>query len=309
MPKQTGWVIAATEGATVDGRIISKQWIEDMAAQYSPDEYTALIWPEHFRSSWGPYEGKNWGTVDEVKSAKEGDKLRLFVKLTANDYLLEANKDGQKLFMSIEPNVDYKGTGKAYLQGIAVTDSPASTGTTRLKFSVGDTKHEYEVSQLEELLFTDFIKDQSEPTEQNQSAKEKGLFAVIANYFKTFNTPELATDPTEDEEMKPEQFEALMKKVGGIETKVNELETKFSKAPEGDKPEGDKPADKVDDKPTDKPAGEVTITAEQFSQFTQSITALTSQVKELDTKFKTMSGEVPGQEPDPAGAGETVQVV
>lgn len=310
MPKQTGWVIAATEGATVDGRIISAQWINDMAAQYSTDEYTALIWPEHFRSSWGPYEGKNWGTVDEVKAAKEGGKLRLFVKLTANDYLLEANKDGQKLFMSIEPNVDYKGTGKAYLQGIAVTDSPASTGTTRLKFSVGDTKHDYEVSQLEVLLNTDFIKDQSEPTDKNYSAKEKGLLAVIADYFKTFKTPDPATDQTEDEEMKPEQFEALMQKVGGIETKVNELETKFSKAPEGDKPkgkEGESTAGTEDDKGGDKSGAG--FNAEQFNKLNESITGLVQKVESLETKFKTMSAEVPGQEPNPAGSGETVTVV
>ncbi|KKK99841.1 capsid protein [Rheinheimera mesophila] len=310
MPKQTGWVIAATEGATVDGRIISAQWINDMAAQYSPDEYTALIWPEHFRSSWGPYEGKNWGTVDEVKAAKEGGKLRLFVKLTANDYLLEANKDGQKLFMSIEPNVDYKGTGKAYLQGIAVTDSPASTGTTRLKFSVGDTKHDYEVSQLEVLLNTDFIKDQSEPTDKNYSAKEKGLFAVLADYFKTFKTPDPATDPTEDEEMKQEQFDALMQKVGGIETKVNELETKFSKGPEGDKPkgkEGESTAENEDDKGGDKSGAG--FNADQFNKLNESITGLVQKVEGLETKFAKMSAEVPGQEPDPAGAGETVQVV
>lgn len=304
MPKQTGWVIAATAGATVDGRVITEQWIKDMAEQYSADEYTAMIWPEHFRSSWAPFEGKNWGTVDEVKAAKSGGKLRLYVKLTANDYLLSANADGQKLFMSIEPDPDYKGTGKAYLMGLAVTDSPASTGTTRLKFSVGETEHDYEVSRLEELLFTDFIKEQSEPTDQQNSAKEKGLFAVIANYFKTFNTPDPATDPTEDEEMKPEQFEALMQKFGGIETKVNELENKFSKAPEGDKP-ADKPAEKVEDKPADKADETITIGKEQFNQLTQSITGLTAQVKELDTKFKTMSAEVPGQEPDKAGSGES----
>lgn len=279
-----------------------------MADQYSPDEYTAMIWPEHFRSSWAPFEGKNWGTVDEVKAAKIGGKLRLYVKLTANDYLLSANADGQKLFMSIEPDPDYKGTGKAYLMGLAVTDSPASTGTTRLKFSVGETEHDYEVSQLEVLLNTDFIKDQSEPTDQNHSAKEKGLFAVITNYLKTFTTPEAATVTTEEEEMKPEQFEALMGEIGTIKTKVNELETKFSKSPEGDKP-ADKPADKVDDKPADKADENITIGKEQFNQMTQSITGLTAQVKELDTKFKTMSGEVAGQEPDPAGAGETYSVV
>lgn len=308
MPKQTGWVIAATAGATVDGRVITEQWIKDMAEQYSADEYTAMIWPEHFRSSWAPFEGKNWGTVDEVKAAKSGGKLRLYVKLTANDYLLSANADGQKLFMSIEPDPDYKGTGKAYLMGLAVTDSPASTGTTRLKFSVGETEHDYEVSQLEVLLNTDFIKEQSEPTEQNHSAKEKGLFAVIANYLKTFNTPEAATDTTEEEEMTKDQFDALMGKFSNLETEVSELKTKFSKAPEGDKP-ADKTADKVDDKPADNADETITIGKEQFNQLTQSITGLTSQVKELDTKFKTMSGEVPGQEPDPAGSGEKYSVV
>lgn len=310
MPKQTGWVIAATAGATVDGRVITEQWIKDMAEQYSADEYTAMIWPEHFRSSWAPFEGKNWGTVDEVKAAKSGGKLRLYVKLTANDYLLSANADGQKLFMSIEPDPDYKGTGKAYLMGLAVTDSPASTGTTRLKFSVGETEHDYEVSQLEVLLNTDFIKDQSEPTDKNYSAKEKGLLAVIADYFKTFKTPDPATDQTEDEEMKPEQFEALMQKVGGIETKVNELETKFSKAPEGDKPkvkEGESTAGTEDDKGGDKSGAG--FNAEQFNKLNESITGLVQKVESLETKFKTMSAEVPGQEPNPAGSGETVTVV
>lgn len=305
--KQTGWVIAATEGATVDGRTITKEWIQQMAESYSPDEYTALIWPEHFRSSWGPFDGKNWGTVDEVKAATQGGKLRLYVKLTANDYLLAANKDDQKLFMSIEPNIDYKGTGKAYLQGIAVTDSPASTGTTRLKFSVGESDFDHEVSQLEELLRTDFIKEQN----QQNTATEKGLFAAISSAFsdviKKFNMPDPATDNTEDEEMKPEQFEALMGKVTGIEAKVSELETKFSKAPEGDKP-AEKPADKVDDKPADKPA-ETGITAEQFSKLDSSITGLVAKVEGLENKFKEMSTEVPGQKPDAAGSGESFTVV
>ena len=157
MSKKSGWVIAATEGATVDGRTITAAWIKDMAEQYSLKEYTALIWPEHFRSSWAPYEGKNWGTVDEVKAEKYKGKLRLYVKLTANDYLLEANKDGQKLFMSIEANPDYKATGRCYLMGLAVTDSPASSGTSRLKFSIGDQDKDHEYSQLEPLLAKDFF--------------------------------------------------------------------------------------------------------------------------------------------------------
>ncbi|MFC4654365.1 GPO family capsid scaffolding protein [Rheinheimera marina] len=310
MPKQTGWVIVATEGATIDKRIISKQWIQDMADTYSASEYTALIWPEHFRSTWGPFEGKNWGTVDELKAAVVDGALRLFAKLTGNDYLLAANKDGQKLFMSIEPDPDYKGTGKAYLTGLAVTDSPASTGTTRLKFSVGERSHDVEVSQLEALLSTDFIKEE---TTEGQ-AKENGLFAALQNLLNKFKTPEPATDKPEVNPMDKEQFAALMGKIDGIDKKVGELEGKvneFSKKPEAVASTGaDTGADTGKEKPADKPEEkQAAITAEQFSQLTQSITSLTAKVDGMDTQFKKLAGETAGQEPDKAGQGQAYAVV
>ncbi|MBB1362118.1 GPO family capsid scaffolding protein [Shewanella sp. SR44-4] len=298
MGKQTGWVIAATEGATVDGRTITKQWIEDMAAQYSVDEYTAMIWPEHFRSSWGPFEGKNWGIVDEVKASTKDGKLRLYVKLTANDYLLAANQEGQKLFMSIEPNIDYKGTGKAYLSGIAVTDSPASTGTTRLKFSAGDNHHDHEYSQLEELQQSDFITEQATPTEQ-------GLFAMLRNYF---NKPNAATDPTEEDPMKTEQFEALMGKFETFDTKLTELETKvdtFGKKPEATGTEKTEIDTTTATDKTDAPG----VSAEQFSKVETLLTGLTEKLGAMETKFNALSKETAGQEPDPAGLGESYSVV
>lgn len=297
MSKQTGWVIAATEGATVDGRTITKQWIEDMAEQYSTDEYTAMIWPEHFRSSWGPFEGKNWGSVDEVKKATTGGKLRLYVKLTANDYLLEANKDGQKLFMSIEPNIDYKGTGKAYLQGIAVTDSPASTGTTRLKFSAGENQHDHEYSQLEELQQSDFITEQAKPT-------DKGLFALLRDYF---TQPNAATSPTEEEPMNKEQFDALIGKFDTFGAKLTELESKvetFGKKPDEATTEPETTTTTVIEET------EATgVTAEQFSALTDTLTGLTEKLGAMETKFNELSKETGGQEPDPAGQGESYSVV
>lgn len=310
MAKQTGWVIAATEGATVDGRAISKEWINDMAELYSVDEYTALIWPEHFRSFWGPAEGKNWGTVDEVKAAKQGGKLRLFVKLTANQYLLDANKDGQKLFMSIEPNPDYQQKGRCYLQGLAVTDSPASTGTTRLKFSMGDNEVNHEYSQLETLEHSDFITTNSEPANDipaDKQTKALGLFAQLFNLFSSDQQPtDTAASPlTEEEPMNKEQFDAVMGKFEGLETKVIDLETKFAKQPKAEEtppvveppavePEGDTPA-----------AG---VTAEQFSQLMDKLEGFGKKVDGLDTKFKELSQEQEGQEPGPVG-GESVDLV
>lgn len=306
---QTGWVIIATEGATVDGRAITKAWIEDMAASYSLNEYAALIWPEHFRSSWAPYEGKNWGTVDELKASKKGGKLRLFAKLTANQYLLQANKDGQKLYTSIEINPDFASSGKAYLQGLAVTDSPASTGTTRLKFSMGNSEIEHEYSNLETLNRNDFIfANTNTPSTEEQA---KSLFTQLINLFTTSTKAEAPTNIAEENTMTQEQLDALMGKFGevttkidGIETKFNALEEKvntFSAAP-AEAPTAD--ATPEEQAPTEQPV----VTAEQFSQLTENLTNLTTKLNSIETKFNALSEETAGQEPSPTG-GETVSLV
>jgi predicted nucleic acid-binding Zn-ribbon protein len=320
MPKkttaQTGWVIAATEGATVDGRTITKQWIEEMAETYSIEVYTAVIWPEHFRSSWGPFEGKNWGTVDAVKAAKKGGKLRLFVKLTANEYLLEANKEDQKLFMSIEANTDFTGTGKCYLQGLAVTDSPASTGTTRLKFSMGNDEIEHDYSELEELQYSDFIFAHREP---NQQAQAKSLITQLINLFSTSPTAEEETNIAEETTMTEEQLAALMgkftevtNKIDGIETKFNTLEEKvntFSASP------GETTGDDKDEAEAQKGGGGVktgadtNVTEEQFTALTTGIESLTEKLGNLETQFNALSKETDNQEPNPAGQGESISLV
>ncbi|MBO2682998.1 GPO family capsid scaffolding protein [Shewanella algae] len=300
MPKETGWVIVATEGTTVDGRSISKDWINQMAASYDPNEYQARIWPEHFRSSWGPFEGKAWGDVLELKAADQGGKLRLFAKLRANDYLLEANKDDQKLYMSIEPEPDYKASGICYLMGLAVTDSPASTGTTRLKFSMGSSTKEHDFSAFETLKPTDFIRSDDEhmPT-------EKGLFALLSNFFSSGHKPTAAE--AEEEPMNEKQFDALMGKIDGIGEKVNTLETQvneFSK----------KPADpKLEEKPEETTAGEgkpdTGITPEQFNTLVSKLDGIETQQTKLTNDFAALKKEVPNQEPDPAGGSDTISLV
>ncbi|MGF1761370.1 GPO family capsid scaffolding protein [Photobacterium sagamiensis] len=303
MSKQSGWKIAATEGATIDGRTITKQWILDMADQYSTTEYGALIWPEHSRSRWDKFEGKNWGTVDEVKAEKRAGKYRLLVKLSPNKYLLNANADGQKLFMSIEPNPDYCGSGRCYLMGLAVTDSPASTGTTLLKFST-DSEHEY--SQLEELDLSDVM--------ERDHSLIASAFSTIAHFFSSGGQlPNLAPTPSDsdkdEEPMNTEQFNQMMGKLNDIETKQNELEekqTEFAGQVEQFSIQG-KP--ETDPKPEDEPEpkGE-SITAEQFSQVTEKLDTLLTKQGEMETQFNALKQEVPNQAPAGEGAGNQTKV-
>ena len=135
----------AREGQTVDGRAISRQHILEMANTYDPVEYTARINVEH-SSGWGGLSSDNYpilGDVIAVDSQLDeytinGVKVQLmglYATLSALPVLVEANKQGKKLFTSIEFYPKFADTNQAYLVGLAVTDIPASRGTEALKFS------------------------------------------------------------------------------------------------------------------------------------------------------------------------------
>jgi len=127
---KTGWLCVATEGDTVDGRVLERQWIIDMGETYDVNHYAAMIWPEH-DDSYG-----NFGEVLEAMW-KDGDDglARLYVSVCPNNRLIYANGEGQLLYFSVEPELNWRGGDKTYLMGLAVTDRPASIGTTRLRFS------------------------------------------------------------------------------------------------------------------------------------------------------------------------------
>ena len=127
---KTSWLCVATEGDTVDGRVIERQWIIDMGETYNASLYAALLWPEHER------EYGNFGEVLEAEWQEGEDGLaRLFVSLRPNKRLIYANDEGQLLYFSVEPELNWRGGERTYLTGLAITDNPASTGTTRLRFS------------------------------------------------------------------------------------------------------------------------------------------------------------------------------
>ena len=135
----------AREGQTVDGRAISRQHILEMANTYDPVEYTARINVEH-SSGWGGLSSDNYPILGDVIAVDaqldeytiNGVKVQLmglYATLSALPVLVEANKQGKKLFTSIEFYPKFADTNQAYLVGLAVTDIPASRGTEALKFS------------------------------------------------------------------------------------------------------------------------------------------------------------------------------
>lgn len=135
--------LLATAGSTVDGRNIEEKTIREMATSYDPKTYTALINIEHVRSYSGQAPFNCYGTVLELSTAevdvnfngKTEKRLGLFGVFDVNDQAKALNDAGQKNFPSIEIMENFGGKNFAYLGGCALTDSPASIATDRLKFN------------------------------------------------------------------------------------------------------------------------------------------------------------------------------
>lgn len=125
-----------TEGDTTDGRVIERKWIEQMVATYNPDLYGARVWMEHLRSPYPDSTFKAYGDVLAVKAEElDNGRLALYAQIDPTPELVVINKARQKIYTSAEIDPDFAKTGKCYLTGLAVTDSPASLSTEMLKFA------------------------------------------------------------------------------------------------------------------------------------------------------------------------------
>ena len=200
------WKRVATSGPTVDGRVILPQELRDIAETYKPSLYTAVIWCDHER-----WSGSH-GTVFAVRLLEEGEDIEpgqvaLEAQLKPNDRLLYLNDQGQKLFSSIEVTPDFRGTGKAYMTGIAVTDEPASVGTQELYFSKKTSKAAYYAASVD-------LGNLNEEKPQGEMGKLVGL---LTNLFKRFAVePPTDTTPSTPTESKTPMDEATATALAGL---------------------------------------------------------------------------------------------
>lgn len=138
MPRSKPFAIA-TEGPTVDGRNISRDWIQQMAKTYDPKVYTAVTNLEHYLSSVPDSIFSAYGKVVSLSTQEAqimGDKkLQLLAVVDVADSVVEMQKAGKKAFASMEVKDNFINKGLAYLTGLAFTDTPASIGTESMKFS------------------------------------------------------------------------------------------------------------------------------------------------------------------------------
>lgn len=192
---KTKFFRVAVEGATTDGRVIERSWIQEMADTYNPATYGARINMEHIKgySPEAPFNA--YGDVLTVKAeevpielgGKTEKKLALFAELDVTDELVALNGKKQKLYTSIEVNPNMAGTGKAYLMGLAVTDNPASLGTEMLAFAAKAAANPFaERKQAKDNLFTaatEFTLELAEAPKEQESPFDK----VVAAFAKALS--------------------------------------------------------------------------------------------------------------------------
>lgn len=210
----TDYIVLATAGNTVDGREIKEDYLKDIADTYDREKYTANINVDH-KEWWG-----NYGHVYDVRIGKNKDgETTLEGRLNPNHYLVQMNKDGQKMFVSIEITPNYRNTGKAYLTGLAVTDQPASAGTSMLKFSKQNSEQMYTAPAA---LFLNMPGDESAP---DFTPEEKTIFKKLLAMFSGGNPHEFKNQTIEQEadEMSAEQLEAMQKNVLNLSGQVEKL--------------------------------------------------------------------------------------
>lgn len=175
MPLSRPFAIA-TEGPTVDGRKISREWLTQMAANYSTKVYTAVANLEHYLSSLPDSVFGAYGKVVSLSTRETeimGEKrLQLMAVVDANDELVALQQKGKKAFCSMEVIGDFAGKGVAYLGGLAFTDRPASIGTESMKFSVAGTAGE-------RFGFKEEIEIEFEPEAKPDTKPGDTLFAKV----------------------------------------------------------------------------------------------------------------------------------
>ena len=305
----TDWKKIGQSGPTIDGRNINPEWLNQMAESYDPAVYTANIWVEH-RRYYGTY-----GQVRELKAEKDGNITSLYARLMPNQWLLDINRQEQKLFTSMELDPEFAGTGKCYLVGLGVTDEPASLGTQELMFSKRKQQDRNRIICGVELKT---LRDDD----------ERGAIGRLVDEFtRLFKKMQPDTQPDEDP-MDKEQFNKVMSALDAHSNAIADLGEKFVKLKVGADEPGGAPADggmaeqfkaindaiaklgervdKLNSDGKEPPATpEGNDTAAQFKSVTDAIAKVTEKLSAMEKRMETAApGTQTTETTQPAGDGD-----
>ena len=218
----------AQSGPTSDGREIKPLWLYDFAETYDKTVYTARMWVEHLRGLYPSSDFRAAGDVARVFVEEKDGIVSLFGELEPNEYGKQLNAADQKIFTSIEVTENFANSGKAYLTGLGLTDSPASLGTDKLKFSKfnGFNNHQPNVHHFHMTAELDLSEGwggvTGEPTDKSKHSFNfiNALTEALKNAFGKKDEP--ASAPTFD-------YNTLIEPLAGVmQTALTEQAAQFN---------------------------------------------------------------------------------
>lgn len=263
----------AREGQTVDGRELTGQEIQQMGSSYSLEKYGARINLEHY-SGWSPEPPFNaYGDIIKVEAVEEDGKWSLYNTLSALPNFVAMNKNGQKIYPSIEFYRNFAGTGIAYQVGLGLTDTPASLGTEPIKFSANQFA-------LRTQPNSEIYMSLTAPTEQNNSVPndQKGFFEQL----KTMLSPSQPKPAAQPDDFQAVVTQGLVTALNGIKD-LNEKFSTLSSTPAAATPPVNPPAPVSFTQNTEQPITPQDNLSQALAPILQSIQGLQTQFTQLST--------------------------
>lgn len=234
MASKAKWFCVGTSGKSIEGRDIKPEWLMQAAKSYSPEVYGARINVEHYRAFYPGSEFAGYGDVLELKAEESGDQVKLFALIEPTEKLIALNKKSEKVYTSMELYTNFAETQSAYLVGLAITDSPASLGTSRLQFTARPPENF--ISEYIQMDPTENpVVDTPAATQSLNTAKTTeevaatGLFTALFAKFGLGNGSQAKEqDQSQSFAQMKEELNQSAQIIGAIAENYDEMETKFT---------------------------------------------------------------------------------
>ncbi|HAK1938853.1 TPA: GPO family capsid scaffolding protein [Salmonella enterica] len=176
----------AVSGSTIDGREISGEHLKAAAKNYDPTVYGARVNVEHLIS---PFPNSDLCAMGDVTALSAEDitegplsgRTALYAEIEPTDRMKKLTDEGKKIYSSIELHPQFSLNGKPYIMGLAMTDTPASLGTERLKFAAQQREQVMKFSNqhTEAPMFTEAMEAEIIELAEQRSEEGKQWFSRV----------------------------------------------------------------------------------------------------------------------------------
>ncbi|EBD9032578.1 phage capsid protein [Salmonella enterica subsp. enterica serovar Muenchen] len=175
----------AVSGSTIDGREISGELLKAAAENYDPTVYGARVNVEHIPSVFPNSDLCAMGDVtalsaEDITEGPLAGRVALNAEIEPTDRMKKLTDEGKKIYSSIELYPQAM-DGKPYIVGLAMTDTPASLGTERLKFAAQQREQvmKFNNQHTEAPMFTEALEAEIIELAEQRSEEGKQWFSRV----------------------------------------------------------------------------------------------------------------------------------